>query len=129
MQTSPFQLKKLRPAVNIIPLIDVLTILIFFFLTSMQFQRSPALEIVPPQIDSAEGRMENESLVIAIDAAGKLYADGQEISLQNLTNLLSQSQNCDVLLFADENSPLKSTTTILDLCRKLNCARVHLQAR
>lgn len=129
MNISPFQFRKIRPAVNIIPLIDVLTILIFFFLTCMQFQRTPSLEIVPPKVESAEGQEAGQSVVIAVDSKGKIYRDELEITLASLTDLLSRSRDREILLFADENSPLKATTSILDLCRKLNCSHVHLQAR
>jgi biopolymer transport protein ExbD len=42
-----------KASINIIPLMDVLTILIFFFLVSMQFKEMTTLNLTLPKIESA----------------------------------------------------------------------------
>ena len=44
---------KRKAEVNIVPLVDVLTVLIFFFLLTMQFKEIYAVDITPPKMESS----------------------------------------------------------------------------
>ena len=58
--------RKRSPRVDVIPLIDVLMVLILFFLTSMQFQDLRALNVKLPKIDSAGSNKISNQLVVSI---------------------------------------------------------------
>lgn len=118
------------PNINIIPLVDVLTILIFFFLTAMQFRNQTTLDITPPKVESAGQSIDLPSVLISVDSKGKIYFNETEVTLSELSEAMQNVPNdAEILVVADEDSPLKQTTSILDLCKKNRFPKVKLQAR
>ena len=49
--------KRRKPRIDIVPLVDVLMVLIIFFLVTMQFQNLRALNVKLPEIESAGVRL------------------------------------------------------------------------
>ncbi len=125
--------KRRRPDINIVPLIDVLTILIFFFLMTMQFRELQALNLTLPEIETAGTSAVDEALVIGIDVEGRFYLDGNRVERDELTAFLADlrpvAREVSVLLMADEDTPLREVTFVMDHVRKNGIDRVRLQSR
>ncbi len=125
--------KRRRPEINIVPLIDVLAILIFFFLMTMQFRELQALNLVLPQIETAGAGAVDESLVIGIDAEGAFFIDGNRVEREELTAFLADlrpvAREVSVLLMADESTPLREVTFVMDQVRRNGIDRIRLQSR
>jgi biopolymer transport protein ExbD len=125
--------RRRRAEINIVPLMDVLTILIFFFLVSMQFRERLTLNLTLPRIETA-GKNEFESpIILGIDREGVLYFNGQEASEQQLAGLIdavaAQSLDIPVLIKAHEETPLHKVTFAMDACRKAGLNKIRLQSR
>ena len=71
-----FERKRRKPRIDMVPLIDVLMVLIIFFLVTMQFQDLRALNVKLPKIDSAGSNLLQNELVVSIDSEGSLYFNG-----------------------------------------------------
>ena len=121
------------PRVDVIPLIDVLMVLILFFLTSMQFQDLRALNVKLPKIDSAGSNKITNQLVVSISKEGEYFLNGNEDSLEKIGEVMKSSASLPrkpaVLVVADENVPLKHVTMIVDLCRESGLDDFRLQSR
>tara|TARA_B110000305_G_C19406042_1_gene622806 strand:+ start:1229 stop:1624 length:396 start_codon:yes stop_codon:yes gene_type:complete len=119
--------------INIIPLVDVLMVLIFFFLMTMQFKNLNTLNITVPQIDTAGTNKLSKQLVIAIDEEGEFYLNTQRLSKEELSKTLQVAGEVNpdipILLVADENTPLHKVTLIIDLCRKSHLSKFKIQSR
>src|SRR5690606_19876385 len=85
---NAFVRKRRRPEINVVPLIDVLTILIFFFLMTMQYREVRALNLVLPEIETAGSNETRRFLTIGIDASGNFSLDGAAINREELEGLL-----------------------------------------
>ncbi len=122
-----------RLEVNIIPLVDVLTVLLFFFLVTMQFRNMNTLNITVPKIETAGQNEFTEPMVIAVDDADQVFLNNEPVSFEELETAvrLASDLNDDitVLLVADENTALKNVTLVMDLCRKNGLERLRLQSR
>lgn len=125
-----------KAEVNIVPLVDVLTVLIFFFLVTMSFRKENnenVVNITPPEMESAENVGAEESLVISIDKSGKVFVGNLEIPAENLKSILQKeskkSVDRPVLIIADEESYLKNATAVLDLCKQCKFKKIRLKAR
>ena len=118
---------------DVIPLIDVLMVLILFFLTSMQFQEVRALNVKLPKIDSAGSNKITNQLVISISKEGEYYLNGNKDDLEEIGKVFKASSNLpqkpSVLVVADENVPLKHVTQVVDLCRNSGLNDFRLQSR
>jgi len=121
------------PKVDVIPLIDVLMVLILFFLTSMQFQDLRALNVKLPKIDSAGSNKITNQLVVSVSKEGEYFLNGNEDSLEKIGKVMKSSSSLPrkpaVLVVADENVPLKHVTKVVDLCRESGLDDFRLQSR
>ena len=125
--------KRRKAEINIVPLIDVLVVLIFFFLVSMQFRNLNVLNLTLPQVETAGREQALERLEISITAEGKFFFNGVEVSADQLTEQVrlhgQLSQRLPVLIIADENVFLRHITFAMDLCRKSGLETIRLQTR
>ena len=116
-----------------IPLIDVLMVLILFFLTSMQFQDLRALNVKLPKIDSAGSNKISNQLVVSISKEGEYFLNGNEDELVEIGKVFRSSAQLPrkpvVLVVADEDVPLKHVTEVVDLCRESGLNDFRLQSR
>ena len=125
--------RKSSPRVDVIPLIDVLMVLILFFLTSMQFQDLRALNVKLPKIDSAGSNKISNQLVVSISKDGEYFLNGNEDDLEEIGKVFRTSAQLPrkpvILVVADEDVPLKHVTKVVDLCRQSGLDDFRLQSR
>ena len=119
--------------VNIVPLVDVLTVLLFFFIVTMQFKEIKVLNITMPEIKTAGINQIDEQILIAIDESGGLFYNGISVSNQQLSEALiatnKMKADLSILIMADEATELKVITEVMDLCRNNQFNKIRLQSR
>jgi len=125
--------RRRKAEINIVPLVDVLVVLIFFFLVSMQFRNLNLLNLTLPQIESAGREEPTRSLQIGIDVEGRYFLNGEVVSEEVLVEEVQTagelSPDTPVLIMADENSLLRQVTFVMDTCRLAGLEKVRLQSR
>ena len=125
--------KRKPPSINIVPLVDVLAVLLFFSLVTMQFKQVSALNIKVPEIKTAGRNEIEEQVVIAVSPDGILYLNDREVSFTRLEVALrlagQNTPEIPVLLVADEEVPLRHVTRVIDLCRSHRLNKIRLQSR
>ncbi len=125
--------RRSKATINIIPLMDVLTILIFFFLVSMQFKEMTTLNLTLPRIESAGRNDYPDRIMIGIDGEGQIFLESQAVPLAELEAVLAKvsdlSNDVPVLVKADEETPLKTLTEVMDACRLNGLSKIRLQSR
>lgn len=125
--------RRRSPTINIVPLVDVLTVLLFFFLVTMQFKQVSVLNITAPKIDTAGKNAVKEQVVIAISPEGTFFYNNAPIDKAGLTEAVklvgSLTPEIPVLLIADEEVPLRFVTEVMDLCRANQLNKIRLQSR
>lgn len=128
-----YQRRRKRPELNLVPLIDVLVMLVFFAFVTMQFRSSATLNITLPKVETAGKNEFKGPVTIGISADGVLSFNGQVATEAQLTDLLRQvrdnNKDTQVLIRADETTPLKTLTMVMDTCRKTGLNRFSLQSR
>ena len=131
--SSLYRKRRKRPELNLVPLIDVLVMLIFFAFVTMQFKSASTLNITLPKVDTAGKNDFKGTVTIGIDKTGAFSFNGHPIAESALEDLLRLVHDVDrdipVLIKADEGSQLKEFTFVLDTCRKLGMNNYNLQTR
>ena len=121
------------PRIDIVPLVDVLMVLIIFFLVTMQFQDLRALNVKLPRIDTAGSNFIKGQLVITVSKDGNFGFNGNESNKDEINSVMLRiakfSPDVQVLIAADEESPLKFVTEVVDLCRESGLENFRLQSR
>jgi biopolymer transport protein ExbD len=69
--------------VDIAPLIDVMFILLLFFLVSSTFVRDTGVSVTRPQASMSQS-LEPTSMRVSVTASGDVYAEGSQVSLDEL---------------------------------------------
>lgn len=125
--------KRPKPSINVIPLMDVLTILIFFFLVSMQFKEMTTLNLTLPTIESAGKNEFTDKIQISIDEEGLIYLENKQVGIEELESVLATlsdiSNEIPVLIRAHNLTPLETVTNVMDACRLNGLSKIRLQSR
>jgi biopolymer transport protein ExbD len=131
--SSLYQKRRKRPEMNLVPLIDVLVILVFFAFVTMQFKSSATLNITLPKVETAGKNEFKGKVTIGIDKDGVVTFNNQAVSDEQLLKLLREVRNIDkdipVLIMADETTQLKKLAFVMDACRKTGLNKFSLQSR
>jgi biopolymer transport protein ExbD len=122
-----------RPELNLVPLIDVLVMLIFFAFVTMQFKSATTLNLNLPKIETAGKNEFKGNITISIDKDGLIYFNDHQTTDDQLQDLLVQAHNASpdshILLKVDEDSHVKKLTFVEDACRKAGFNGASLQSR
>src|SRR5437868_3469476 len=125
--------RRRRPEMNLVPLIDVLVMLIFFAFVTMQFKSAATLNITLPKVDTAGKNEFKGTVTIGIDKDGTISFNGATATEEQLLALLRQvrdvNKDIPVLIKADETTQLKKLAFVMDACRKTGLNKFSLQSR
>ena len=125
--------RRRRPELNLVPLIDVLVMLIFFAFVTMQFKSMATLNITLPKVETAGKNEFKGTVTIGIDNKGQVSFNGKDVTDEQLLVLLKEVHNVDkdipVLIKADETTQLKKLAFVMDSCRKTGLNKFSLQSR
>lgn len=129
MNISPSQKENLD--VNITPLIDVVFLLLIFFMVSTTFERESEIEIMLPEATADAKAADEFSLQVTVDAEGIFYVNGQRVINTQLETLMKamkevagDRENPPIILSADAKTPHQSVITVMDAARQLGF--IHL---
>jgi biopolymer transport protein ExbD len=124
------QRRRKRPELNLVPLIDVLVMLIFFAFVTMQFRSATMLNITLPKIATAGKTEYKGTLTIGIDNKGQISLNGKDVTDDQLLPLVKalslQNTDIPVLIKADETTQLAFA---MDVCRSVGLNKISLQSR
>ena len=122
-----------EPAVNLTPLIDVVFILLIFFMVSTTFQRESEIKIELPEASSEPVEEKEESLEIVIDSQGHYFIDEQQVVNTELETLkkairkfLGEQTDLPVVIRADRNTPYESVVRAMDATSQLGLVHMSL---
>ncbi len=122
---------KRKAEVNIVPMVDVLTVLIFFFLLTMQFKDIYAVDITPPSMESSTNEAKQKPDTLAIDKDGGYYFNAEKVELDSLkatfAELVKKNPDASLIILADRETPLRFVTSAIDIVKISNIKKLSLQ--
>lgn len=128
-----YQKRRKRPEMNLVPLIDVLVMLIFFAFVTMQFKSATTLNITVPKVQTSGQNEFKGKVEIGVDKEGNLTFNGKTINESALSELLAEVKRVNpdtpILVRADEVSQFGKVTQVWDACRRLGLNKVVMQTR
>ncbi len=121
VQKNRRQGKKNHASIDMAPLIDMVFILLIFFIVTSTFAPTTSVEINRPEM-SEVSVAPAKSLVIAISSDGKIYIDDLEINPHQIEShvkaALLENPKTSVLVLSDKKAPIENALSVLDACRK-----------
>jgi biopolymer transport protein ExbD len=117
--------------INISPLIDIVFILLLFFVVTSVFVEETGIEVNKP--DSSQDRsLDRQSILIAISADGRIFYGGQEIGLYGISptlNRLAVSSDQPVIIQADGLTSTQVLVSALDEVKAAGVENVNVATR
>lgn len=113
--------KKLtRPKIHLTALVDIVFLLLIFFLLSSNFVSQQGISIIVPEVAS-EGTELLPETIVDIDQDGTLYFDGIQVNKTILLNLLKQhykdTPERNVAIHADRRVPYDNVAQVIDIAK------------
>ncbi|MCK8601158.1 ExbD/TolR family protein [Desulfoferrobacter suflitae] len=132
MRATAYRYRRSRNTeLNLAPLIDMIFILLIFFLVTTSFVREAGVDIDRPQAQSASNK-EKVQLIIGVDAGGLIYIDGKTIDVRSvrarMDRFVAETPQSSVVIVADRKSETGIVVQILDACRLAGVKDISLSA-
>jgi len=120
--------KRTKIVINVTSLIDVIFLLLIFFLVTSTFSEQPALKIDLPRAVSSGGSATNEQMVLAVSRNGNIYLDQREVTRSELPGLLAEaarsSDDSSLVLRADRQVSYGLIVEIMDISRRVGLEKI-----
>lgn len=114
--------------INISPLIDVVFILLIFFIVTTVFVEETGVDVEKPRA-ATQRDLERNSILIAVTPGGDVYYGGRDIGVSGVRSIVSRllrEEDKPVIIQADRNAPTQFTVEVLDEAKLAGAARVFV---
>lgn len=128
--------KKDNVELNITPLIDVVFLLLIFFMVSTTFDRESEINITLPEASEEVTKQQPVAVNVGVDASGQIFINGEPLVNSQLLTIREAmrdaAQGLDdppVIISADENATHESVVRIMDAARQIDLVRITFATR
>ncbi len=113
--------------IDIAPLIDVVFLLLIFFMLSSSFTFESGINEKLPKAVTSD-ILKGENIVITMTSENIIYWNGSIITIKELGKKLGALENKDrpVLIRADRRASMGRIVDVWDLCRNLGIERINI---
>lgn len=110
-----------EPRIDLTPMVDVVFLLLIFFMISTTFVESPGISIKLPESSAQTIDREPKEIKVYLSREGDIFHRDQKISLDDFRTILADHQSAaeqtTILLLADQESRHGKVVTLMDLAR------------
>lgn len=124
------------PRVDITPLIDVVFLMLIFFMVSTTFDKQSQLKVNLPSAEAVEQKpVQPDRVEVTIDAKGYFYVNEHELVSHDVATLrraLEKSTDghldIPVIVTGDRKAPLQAMITVMDVAAQLGMSKLSVSA-
>ena len=124
------------PEINLAPLIDVVFLLLIFFMVSTTFKDDAQIQVRLPEATGQEAAADEPRAVqIVIDAAGNYYVNDRQVVDRKIESLkkaiagaVGEDRELPVIIKADAKTPYQAVVTAMDGASQLGLLRFSFAA-
>ncbi len=122
-----------EPEINLAPLIDVVFLLLIFFMVTTTFERQARLRIELPEATEEAAAVEQERLEIAISEDGRFFVNNNEVVNRGLSTLklaieraAGDDRDMPLVIRADAQTPHQAVVTAMDAVNQLGFVNLSI---
>ena len=119
-------------SVDITPMLDVVFIMLIFFIVTATFVKESGIEVDRPQATTAVVQ-EKANILIAIDAQDKVWVNRREVDLRavrpNIERLHAENPKGTVVIQADRDSRNEVLVKVMDASRQAGVYTIAIAAQ
>ena len=119
--------------VNLTPLIDVVFLLLIFFMVSTTFDTTSELKIQLPEASAQKKVEAPRKVIVSIDPRGNFFVNGKrlkaptgELLTLELLRLVGNDRNRPVVVQSDAAAPVQSLVTAMDVIGQMGLKRISI---
>ena len=124
---------KQGPRLNMTSLIDVVFLLLIFFMVTTTFEKQAKLKIELPEATEEKQAGTPQQIIISISQKGSIYLNNNELInsqyeaiASGLNGLVEGNENPPVVIRADANAAHKHVVTVMDVLADLGFSSVSI---
>lgn len=125
--------KDQEPELNLIPLIDVIFVLIVFFVATTTFNQRSTMKLQLPTAQAVAKAESGEPLNVIVDAEGRYFIGENEVLKSDVSSLkeaivavAGQDRSMPVVLRADARTPHQFVITAMDALGQLGFVKLSI---
>jgi len=119
-------------AIDITPMLDVVFIMLIFFIVTATFVKESGIDVNRPEAATAV-KQEKANILIAIDAKNRIWIDRREIDVRsvrpNIERLHAENPQGSVVIQADKASTTETLIKVMDASRSAGVFNVAIAAQ
>jgi biopolymer transport protein ExbD len=118
--------------VNLTPLIDVVFLLLIFFMVSTTFDTTSQLKVKLPEASQNHESTSAQTVNLLIDSEGKFFLNSRELTnnkratLQAALERALSGEILPIVIHSDAASPVQSLVTAMDVVSQLGLVQVSI---
>ncbi len=117
--------------INITPMLDVVFIMLIFFIVTASFVKEAGIDVNKPEGQTAQAK-EQANILIAIDAEGNIWIDRRQVDPRsvraNIERLHAENPQGTVVIQADRDSRTGALVQVMDAARQAGVYDVAIAA-
>lgn len=121
---------------DITPLIDVVFLLLIFFMVSTTFEHDSELNITLPKASKEIAHAKPDAINVAIDNQSRIFINGKELLNSQIStikealyDIASDLEDAPIIISADEETPYQVVIRTMDAARQLGLLKITFATR
>lgn len=119
-------------AIDLTPMLDVVFIMLIFFIVTASFVKETGADINRPDSNTAE-KKEDASILVAINALGEIWIDQRRIDARatraNIQRLRAEKPGGSLVIQADKQARAETIMQVMDAARQAGVRDIALAAQ
>lgn len=112
---------------DLTPLIDVIFMLVIFFIMTMSFTL-PTIDFLLPSSSTAQSQEQRKNITISVNKDGEYTYEGQPITREELIGVLQANSEAILQLEIAHDAPVQHMVDVADLAREYGSGRLSIAA-
>ena len=119
-------------AIDMTPMLDVVFIMLIFFIVTASFVKEAGIEVNRPDAQTAT-KQDRANILIAIDANGEIWINRRRVEVDqvraNIERLHAENPQGSVVIQADQDANVKRLVAVMDASRQAGVYNVSIAAQ
>ncbi len=123
-------------SLDMTPLIDVVFLLLIFFMVSTTFDKQTAVKVDLPEAQSIAEKTQEDRIMVVVDGRGHIYINDRELInnevdtvKRTLLKIADGNRDIPVIVRVDKSAPFQAPMTVMDAAAQAQLSRLSFVAR
>jgi biopolymer transport protein ExbD len=117
--------------INVTPMLDIVFIMLIFFIVSTSFVKEPGIDPARPRADTAQS-MPQANILIGVDTMGQVWVNSRIVPVNQVKllveNSVSENPESSAILVADETAPAGVVLDVMEQVRMGGVSNIAVAA-